>query len=32
VVANMTLLQRNPRKAVTSAVSFGRIVRGLKKF
>jgi phthiodiolone/phenolphthiodiolone dimycocerosates ketoreductase len=32
VVANMSLLQRSARKAVTSAVSFGRIVRGLKKF
>jgi phthiodiolone/phenolphthiodiolone dimycocerosates ketoreductase len=31
-VANMSLLQRSARKAMTSALSFGRIVHGLKKF
>ena len=32
VVANMSLLQRSARKAVASALSFGRVVQGLKKF
>jgi hypothetical protein len=32
VVANMSLIQRSARKALTSALSFGRIVHGLKKF
>ena len=31
-VANMSLLQRSARKAAKSALSFGRIVHGLKKF